>query len=204
MWILYIRWQKKYKVICPKDEKDLSLLNGCFWAKAFRRELFSHIMLPEGYWYEDSILTHLIYPLATRIVTVCSCRYAYRSNPNGIAKSSIGKLKALDTIYITDLMLKIVQKEFGSCFMESRSYHGVLVEQFYLNQKRIYKLPQECQKIVFKCQSRIISLYSNSSYQVPFDRKLYVFACEQGYYRLAMLSLKLDPIFKALKIIKWE
>ena len=87
--------KKKYKVVRPQNGQDGSLLNGCFWAKTFKRELFSNIMLPEGYWYEDSILAHLIYPKVTRYSSVDTCEYAYRKNPKGITETSKRQKKAL-------------------------------------------------------------------------------------------------------------
>ena len=60
------RKEKIYKKVNPKNEYDKKLLNGCFWGKAFKRELFEHFILPEGYWYEDSILQYLIYPMVKK------------------------------------------------------------------------------------------------------------------------------------------
>lgn len=62
--------RKKLKNITIKDENDTSLLNGCAWGKAIKRKFFEHLVFPENYWYEDSIIAHLVVPRANSIYMV--------------------------------------------------------------------------------------------------------------------------------------
>lgn len=194
---------KKYKVVRPKNEQDSSLLNGCFWAKTFKRELFSNIMLPEGYWYEDSILAHLIYPKVTKYSSVDTCEYAYRKNPNGITETSKRQKKALDTFYITDLMLDSVRQLLGMEYYRSNAYYEILIEQFYLNQRRLLGLPLLIQKCVFFNQA----LFINNSYSGKTtnnsDRKLFEDSLRQNNFFKCVLAVKLDKLYKVGKIVSY-
>ena len=86
-----------------KDENDTSLLNGCAWGKAIKRKFFEHLVFPENYWYEDSIIAHLVVPRANSIYMVSKCQYAYRSNPTGITKTSVSSLRAIESFYMQTL-----------------------------------------------------------------------------------------------------
>lgn len=185
------------KKVRPKGNEDREMLNGCFWGKVFRRELFSQIMLPEGYWYEDSILAHLIYPRVSTYQSVKECFYAYRSNPQGITIMSIGKPKALDTFYITNLMLNTVDKVIPKGFLTSQAYYELLLEQFYLNQRRLIKAPQEVQKKVFEYQKDFINQSYARYYTDKWNRKAYERAIKSDNYPKAHVLTRFDKVYKA-------
>lgn len=193
---------KIIKDIKANGNNDSKLLNGCFWAKAFKRELFNNIIFPEGYWYEDSILAHLIYPRMNSYVTVEGCQYAYRSNEAGITISSRGKKKSIDTFYVTDLMIESVKSLLGKDYFKSDKYYNLLLEQFYLNQNRIRGLDKEVQKIVFDAQSEfIISEFKHGKCN-NWKFKRYAKALENGQFDNSLNELKLDKFYKAIEIIK--
>ena len=144
---------KRYKTVKPKSERDLNLLNGCFWGKIFDRKLFEHVLLPEGFWYEDTILPWLIFPQVNNYMTIDTCCYAYRRNLNGITQTSKKKIKAIDTVYITDLMMRSVSESF------IKENSKLVINQFYINQLRLLKLSSILQKRVFEIQSRFYREY---------------------------------------------
>lgn len=91
-------------------------LEGFAWGKVIRRELFSNLDFPIGYWYEDSIMRQVLYPLAeSKNLTVAGTGETvllYRQNPKGITRSSRGRSKSLDSLYIT-MQLFEDRKNFG-------------------------------------------------------------------------------------------
>lgn len=192
------RGNKVYKKISANGECDRKLLNGCFWGKVFRREIFSHIILPEGYWFEDSILAHLIYPKITSFYSVDGCMYAYRSNPQGITISSRGKAKSIDTFYITDLMIKSVEKVLSQEYLLSYDYYELLIEQFYLNQRRLRKNPEEVQREVFKRQSMFINKYYSDYRTNQSVRKVYERALRNNSYQESVNCIRLDKLYKLI------
>lgn len=131
---------KIIKNIMIKDENDTSLLNGCAWGKAIKRKFFEHLVFPENYWYEDSIIAHLVVPRANSIYMVSKCQYAYRSNPTGITKTSVNSLRAIESFYITDLMLRSYVHFYPEDVTNTYEFINLLIEQFYLNEKRVIKL----------------------------------------------------------------
>lgn len=62
-------------------------LTGYPWGKIFRAELFRDICFPEGYLFEDSLMSTVLYPLCKRMVTIADEVYLYRINPTGILSS---------------------------------------------------------------------------------------------------------------------
>lgn len=195
------RGNKTYKTVRAKGSNDKELLNGCFWAKVFKREIFENIMLPVGYWYEDSILEHLIYPTIKNYVSVEDCLYAYRSNPGGITISSKGKAKSIDTFYITDLMIKSAIMLYGVDYIKTQHYYELILEQFYLNHRRIANLPVEYQKIVFNRQADFLNnMYAR--YETKHsERVLLQKALRAKDYRRAMISVRMDKIYKLIGLL---
>lgn len=84
----------------------LGLLVGFAWGKAYRSTLFRHLHFPEGYWFEDTLMCFVLYPLAKRIATIPQSVYRYRSNPFGISNTMGGNPKCIDSILITMQLLE--------------------------------------------------------------------------------------------------
>lgn len=195
------RGKKIYKTIRAKGYNDKGLLNGCLWAKVFKREIFENIMLPDGYWYEDSILEHLIYPTIKNYVSVEDCLYAYRSNPRGITISSRRRAKSIDTFYISDLMIKSAIMLYGVEYIKTQHYYELLLEQFYLNHRRIANLPVKYQKVVFKRQADFLnSVYTRYETKRP-ERVLFQKALRSRSYRYAMISVHMDRFYKFVGLL---
>lgn len=99
---------------------------GFFWGKLFRRELLEHIRLPEGYWYEDTIVHFLLFRMCKTFVYLPQPLYAYRVNEKGITKSSVGNPKAIDSYWILEYCLDMSNQlwlERDDVFYEQLLYH---------------------------------------------------------------------------------
>lgn len=189
------------KRVDVRGGKDASLLNGCFWAKAFKREIFEHIIFPEGYWYEDSILAHLIYPKINSYATVGGCAYAYRSNEKGITISSRGKKKSLDTFYVSDLMIDSVIEYLGNDYFKSNDYYELILEQFYLNQLRLKALDEMIQKVVFEAQSDFVKKHYGDISTNKWKYKGFQKALRDNNYKKAIMQIKLEKPYKVIDLL---
>lgn len=81
-------------------------LRGYACGRVCKSELFAHYKFPKGLWFEDTIMSLLIYPQCHKIVTIPDDVYHYRMNSMGISALSQGKPKVVDTLWITSLLLK--------------------------------------------------------------------------------------------------
>ena len=193
---------KIIKNIMIKDENDTSLLNGCAWGKAIKRKFFEHLVFPENYWYEDSIIAHLVVPRANSIYMVSKCQYAYRSNPTGITKTSLNSLRAIESFYITDLMLRSYVHFYPEDVTNTYEFINLLIEQFYLNEKRVIKLNSEIKRTIFMWQSKYVQISPIMDLKLDFSKKLYVIGLLKNNYQIAQISLRLDILNKIIRRIK--
>lgn len=193
---------KIIKNIMIKDENDTSLLNGCAWGKAIKRKFFEHLVFPENYWYEDSIIAHLVVPRANSIYMVSKCQYAYRSNPTGITKTSVNSLRPIESFYITDLMLRSYVHFYPEDVTNTYEFINLLIEQFYLNEKRVIKLNSEIKRTIFMWQSKYVQISPIMDLKLDFSKKLYVIGLLKNNYQIAQISLRLDILNKIIRRIK--
>lgn len=121
-------------------------LHGHAWGKLYKRELLENLGFPEGYWYEDSLLSFLVFPAAKNICVSKQMAYAYRINQSGIVKTSVGKPRAAETYWITEQLLT-ERAEMGMP-MDGVFFRFMLL-QIRLNQLRVSELDREVQEAVF-------------------------------------------------------
>ena len=85
---------------------DRETVPGMTCGKAFRRSLWGNLQFPTGYWYEDSVISQILLPMAKRIYAIDTPVFAYLLNPQGVSAASQGRPKALESLYITRRLLK--------------------------------------------------------------------------------------------------
>ena len=134
------RYESDHKVSDPYT------LHGHAWGKLYRGALFEHLCFPEGYWYEDSLLSFLIFPNAKNVWVTGHMAYGYRINQAGIVKSSHGKPKSVDTYWITE---ELMAEHAQAGLPADDAYFRYILLQIRLNQHRIADLPENIQESVF-------------------------------------------------------
>lgn len=120
---------------------------GFFWGKLFRRELLENIRLPEGYWYEDTVVHFLLFRMCKTFVYLPQPLYAYRINEQGITKSSVGNPKAIDAYWILEYCLAMsdrLQLKRDDVFYEQLLYHCG-----FILWSRVKSLPEDVQMAAF-------------------------------------------------------
>ena len=121
-------------------------LHGHPWGKLYRSSLFEHLRFPEGFWYEDSLLSYLIFPNVKEAWVAGHMVYGYRINQAGIVKSSHGKPKSVDTYWITE---ELMSEHAQAGLPADDAYYRYILLQIRLNQHRIAELPDRIQESVF-------------------------------------------------------
>lgn len=88
------------------EELPAHAISGMACGKVYRRSLFSSVKFPEGYWYEDSVVSQILIPTAKSFRCILPEVFACLQNAAGISATSQGKPKSLDSLYITERLLK--------------------------------------------------------------------------------------------------
>lgn len=91
-----------------------TLAGGTPWGHAFHRELWRRIELPEGYWFEDTVLKYCIYGM-WKEAAIEGVVYNYRNNPTSISHTSKRSKKSLDTVWIVQQMI-LWRRALGGAF----------------------------------------------------------------------------------------
>lgn len=110
---------------------------GYPWGKIIRSQLFKNIIFPEEYWFEDTIMAFIIFPLCVKGATSSTIFYHYRINPSGITAKFRGCIKSIDSYWITERLLKdrkLMRLENDEKFAET------MLLQIKNNCKRISKI----------------------------------------------------------------
>ena len=186
----------------PSGDADWGIVNGCPWGKAFRRELFAHVVYPEGYWFEDTVLAFLIYPRVEKLATTSKCTYRYRSSANNTTRSAMGNVRSIDTVYVTDMVLSAAPELVGAEWLKGAACVRLLQDQFYLNHRRLMGQPPACRRQLFGMQAA----YMNAEY--PGRRAegcaspVYAYALRHRSFGVAELAVRLDKPLKLLARIR--
>ena len=193
---------KRYKTVEWGKNVAAKDLNGTPWGKLFKRELFDHLLWPSGYWYEDTVLAFLVYPRVKRVASTNRCEYGYRSSGDNATHAGRKSAKALDSLYITHLMLQAAEKMGLQDWLESAEGQKRLLDQFYLNQCRTGQLSSACQNEVFRLQSaywRQMPLSAEGKLRP--DSPLYAAALRKNSPWLGKLAVRMEKPNKAVKLL---
>ncbi len=140
-------------------EKEISnpfALHGHAWGKLYKAEIFETLQFPEGFWYEDSLLSYLIFPAVKTVYGCPHICYGYRINQEGIVKSSQGKPKAIDTYWITEQLLA---EHLEAGLPMDEAFFQYLLLQVRLNQLRLSDLRAEIQECAFVLTCDLLERY---------------------------------------------
>lgn len=132
-------------------------LPGYAWGKVFHYSVFMNLRFPEGYWFEDSIMAQIVHPLCkdSTYSTSHIC-YKYYSNETGITATSKGKMKSVDSLWITMRLLKDQQKFQLSSTQASYEYFLSMVNLTFHRTKQLDVYVAKC---VFVIQRELMDLY---------------------------------------------
>ena len=149
------------------------------WGIVYRRELFDNICFPEGYWYEDSVLSHVLLPMTRKsgleFYGVGESVNAYRINPAGIVRSGRTSKKSLDALWV-HLRMYEDRKKLG--IEDDIHYYDYMLRMVCLTYHRTENLPAEVRRAVFAVWADF------------FDKNFNAFSTENARYKKLERSLR--------------
>lgn len=166
----------------PDGPAEPGDLYGMPWGKVYRRELFNDLAFPNKYWYQDSMFAQIVLP--ERICrTVKEDVYLYFQNEAGISAVSHGKKKSIDSLYITEALLRD-KPRFGKPLDEAAYRH--FLGMILLTHRRTEYLSPEIQYAIFQQQRHLKdTFYPHISLGTPMEKALqnnhykqYLWLCE--------------------------
>lgn len=132
-------------------------LSGYPWGKVYKSAIFQKIKFPEGYWFEDTILSMLVYCQYDNVWVTDTMVYAYRLNPKGITKTSQRNNKSIDSFWITEMLLNEQENEKLISFRTFEQFWSQIVTNYQRTrnldeniQRAIFLLTIECYKKVYQ------------------------------------------------------
>jgi len=121
----------------PPELSESGWMLGFPWGKLYRSGLFASVGFPERYWYEDTLMSMIIFPLARVKVSVSAPVYYYMLNPVGITFKAKSSRKVLDSLWVTmrlfadreSLGLKPSAADYESFLLQVRNNHRRVFRQ---------------------------------------------------------------------------
>ena len=145
--------EKQYHYQNKKGKCDYLALSGFQWLKVIKSELFLDTIFPKDYWFEDTIMSFLIYPLAEKIYQIDDYVFFHNINEKGLISIAKGKKKSVDTYWISELCAKERLKRNYPC---DEQYWRLLRRQFLNNYRRTYLLPNKIKEYIFVLERNLL------------------------------------------------
>ena len=130
--------------------------SGYPWGKLFKAEVLEYFQFPEGYWFEDTPLSFILYGAGYSSKVISDVVYGYRLNPDGITAKSLESKRSVESYYITALCLREFQ--MFKVKYDKRAYEYFL-RQCLMNWSRTRKQPKNIREAIFVLESGLREKY---------------------------------------------
>ncbi|NRO57296.1 putative glycosyltransferase EpsJ [Lactobacillus helveticus] len=131
-------------------------LSGFPWGKIFKAEVLEKFKFPEGYWFEDTPISCIMYGMGYRMNTIQDIVYGYRLNPNGISATAGHSKRSIESWYITKKCYE-EYPDFGVDY-DQRAY-DYLLNQCVMNEKRTQHQPKKIREAIFTLECELMMKY---------------------------------------------
>ncbi len=129
-----------------------------FWGKVYKREFFNDIRLPEGYWFEDMIVSFILHKKCRSFSYIDKKFYAYRQHVHSISKVAPKRIKALDQYWMVEYIQKAYELHFGGLDLEF--YKKVILELSVFLYRRTLGVDIDIRKCVFACAAQKVAEFA--------------------------------------------
>ncbi|MCR5094838.1 MAG: glycosyltransferase [Lachnospiraceae bacterium] len=139
------------------------ILSGYAWGKMLKRTLFEGLRFPEGYWFEDSVMSWLVYPKAQKAYYYPKRVVCYCENDQGImAASEEGNPKVIDSWWITEQM----HRDYLTLeYPMTEEFYQIVLRQIAINCTRMKALADEARVAVFQLTTAWYNRYFADQYK---------------------------------------
>lgn len=141
-----------------KVQKTIDMM-GYPWGKIYKANLFKNVKFPEHLWFEDTIISMLLYPQTEKKYITNKLVYAYQVNFNGITHSSKKNIKSIDTYLITDL----ITKELSKKRLINQETEQLFLDQLAMNYSRLKGLSSNINDAVIILSINLYQKYFNQN-----------------------------------------
>ena len=167
-------------------------LFGFTCMKIISSELINNICFPEGYWYEDSIMAQIIYPLAQKH-GLCAWGvkdkvYNYTINPKGISHTGRQSPKSIDSLWVSLQLYKDRQK-LG--LEKDQAYYEYILSMLILSYRRAQAQSEETKKAMFTLWKDFIEKEFSAFKTENSKYKILEQAVHEGNYALYKAACEL-------------
>ena len=160
------------------------VLEGYVCGKVYKANLFRKIQFPQGYWYEDTIITALITHLAEKIATISDVGYFYRQNPTSMTSFGKGKSKSVDAYWVQQ---SVMHDRHMLGLVTDCAYYEHLLRMVALCYKRTVSEPEEVKKSLMVLWKDLLIQEHKTDFVLASRYKKFekaIFECDYGRYKI--------------------
>lgn len=114
--------------------------------KVYKSSLWQGLQFPEGFWFEDTVLSFLLFPRITNAWLIPQSVYVYRQNEGGSTFTARAKPKSVDAYWVTEMLMD-ARETLG--LQNDARFQRKFFGQILLNAQRIVGMPDDIRKSVF-------------------------------------------------------
>lgn len=140
-----------------KNEKFEELpgnLWGFSWAKVIKAELLRNIRFPNGYWFEDTMVSYLLYPKCKNAYTISEVVYRYRRNKLGFSHIRGNNIRLLDSFWVLDKIIDVVRNS-GQVITDNM--YDFILKSMLTCSRRLMYMNDEIRREVLEAFSELLS-----------------------------------------------
>lgn len=145
---------------------------GFPWGKVIRSDRLTHFCFPEGFLFEDTVMSTLLYPECRNTYTVPDVVYYYRNNPAGITNTCTTNPRCIDTFWIMKYCLEERVRRGQS--LQARDLERYLFA-IYRNWGRTRGMPYDIQESIFFLTCQLIETAFGAIFQEYSGKYMKIF-----------------------------
>lgn len=159
--------------------------------KVIRSKLLEYFLFPDGFLFEDTVLSRLVFPVCSKAYTVPEIVYHYRTHSGSISSSHHAQARCVDTFWITKYCLEEAARR-GYALDETQ--YKQYLQQCWVNFVRTRYLPEDIQESIFVLtRNLLLKYFPNQS--APPERK----------YRMLYRALRVNSYEAYLFVLRrWD
>lgn len=152
-----------------------------FWGKVYKRSFWKNLRLPEGFLFEDMMVSHILTRLCNGFSYINLPLYGYRYNAQGITATASRNEKSIDQYWMTEYISEYFDKR--GWVKDQEYYKKILNELGPFLYYRTKKLSENIRKCLFIVASDRICRWNIDKQQLSLcEKRLLKAYLERDFY----------------------